>query len=119
MVEEEELGSVDEDLGKAGENPRVSGMLFKAVMQAVLIFVSETWVINPCMVWSLKGFKHRVDIQITRSQPRRLLYVSWGYPPLETVMQEVGFEEVEEYVLSRHNTIAQYIATLPIMELYK
>ena len=47
----------------------------------------------------------------------RFLDVSWQYPPLETVMQEAGFEEVEACVLRRHNTAVQYIATQQIMDL--
>ena len=34
-------------------------------------------------------------------------------------MQEAGFEEVEAYVPSRHNTAEQYIVTGPILNLYK
>ena len=33
--------------GQEGANPRVSGMFFKAVVQEVLIFGSETWVLTP------------------------------------------------------------------------
>ena len=33
-------------------------------------------------------------------------------------MTEVGLEEVETYVLRRHNTIAQYISNLPILDIY-
>ena len=32
-------------------------------------------------------------------------------------MKAVGLEEVETYVLSHHNSITQYIATHPILEL--
>ena len=32
-------------------------------------------------------------------------------------MQEAGFEEVEECVLRRHNTVTQYITLRPIMDL--
>ena len=32
-------------------------------------------------------------------------------------MQEAGFEEVEVYLLSKHNKDAQYIVTQPIMDL--
>ena len=32
-------------------------------------------------------------------------------------MQEAGFEEMEEYVLRRHNMVTQYIVTRPIMDL--
>ena len=34
-------------------------------------------------------------------------------------MEEEGFEDIGEYILKRHNTIAQYIATRPIMDLCK
>ena len=34
-------------LVREGANPRVSGMFFKAVLQTVLLFGSETWVLTP------------------------------------------------------------------------
>ena len=34
-------------------------------------------------------------------------------------MQEAGFEEVDVYALRRHNTVAHYIVTRPIMEIYE
>ena len=42
-------------LGREGDIPRVSGMFLKAVVQAVLLFGSETWVITPCMGRALGG----------------------------------------------------------------
>ena len=38
----------------------MSGMFFKAVVQAVLILWAETWVMNPHIGRYLKGFQHRV-----------------------------------------------------------
>ena len=32
---------------REGARPRVSGLFFKAVVQSVLIFGVETWVLNP------------------------------------------------------------------------
>ena len=43
----------------------------------------------------------------------------WDHPPLETVMQGVGFEEIYSYVLNRQNTATQYIVTRLIMDLCK
>ena len=50
-------------------------------------------------------------IQITGRKTRRLLDGSCDYFPLEAVMEEAEFEEVEAYVLRRQNTAVQYIAT--------
>ena len=37
-----------------GASPRVSGMFFKAVVQAVLLFGSEKWVMTPHMGQALE-----------------------------------------------------------------
>ena len=42
-------------LGREGANVQVSGALFKAVDQAVLLFGSNTWVMNPHMGWDIGG----------------------------------------------------------------
>ena len=34
---------------REGAAPRVSGFFFKAVVQALLLFVAETWVVTPRM----------------------------------------------------------------------
>ena len=64
-------------LGREGANPRVPGKYLMTLMQAVLIFGEETWVMTACIVWALGGFQHRVDRQITGRQPRRLLDRVW------------------------------------------
>ena len=38
-------------------------------------------------------------------------------PPLWAAIREAGLEEVETYITQRQNTVAQYIATQPILEL--
>ena len=32
-------------------------------------------------------------------------------------MEEVGFEDIGVYIIKRHNTVVQYIATQPILDL--
>ena len=49
------------------------------------------------------GLQHKVAGLITGRHPRRLLYGRWEYPPMETAMQEAGFEEMEDYAPKRHN----------------
>ena len=106
-------------LEREGENVRVSGNLFKDLIQAVLLFGSEMWVPTPCTGQPMGGFQHRVDLRIMGKKTWRPQDGSWEPPPppLEEAMREEGMEEVEEYVLRRHNTVAQYIATRPIMDL--
>ena len=51
-------------------NARVSGLFYKAVVQAVLIYGSDTLVLTPRMVQTLGPFHHRVHRSLIRQQPR-------------------------------------------------
>ena len=46
-------------LSREGEEPRVSGFFFKAVVQAVLLFGSKTWAVTPRMGSPLGGSRTR------------------------------------------------------------
>ena len=53
---------------KVRGNSRVLGNFSKAVVQAVLLFETDMWVIIHCMGRTLGGFQHRVDQQTTGRQ---------------------------------------------------
>ena len=44
-------------ISREGAAPRVSGFFFKAVVQAVMIFGLETWLVTPRMFKALGGFQ--------------------------------------------------------------
>ena len=46
-------------LGREETYPRISGLFLKAVVQAVLLFGSETWVLTTHMERALGRFQHR------------------------------------------------------------
>ena len=41
---------------------------------------------------------------------------TWVYLPIGAALEMVGLEEIGLYITHLHNTVAQYIATFPIME---
>ena len=88
----EVLGAADEDPGPGGANPRVSGIFFKAIFQAVLIFKLETWVLTLCIERSLGSIQYRVARRITGKNPKRREEGAWECLPLATAMEEAGFE---------------------------
>ena len=59
-------------MGSEGENKRVSGIFFKAVVQAVLLLGAEMWVMTHRMGWAMGGFQHKVAQRITDRHPWRL-----------------------------------------------
>ena len=64
------------------------------------------------------GFHHSVAYRLTGRQPRRGRDGMWIYPLLEDAMEEAGLQEVETYVSLLQNTVAQFIVTRPVMDMY-
>ena len=111
-------GMVSRVLRREGLRPRVAAMFYKAVVQSVLLFGSETWSITPQMLRALTGFHHRVARQLTGKVGRYLPREDrWVYPPVDEVLAEAGLFTMEEYITRRQNRLADYVATRPIFEL--
>eukprot|EP00978_Attheya_sp_CCMP212_P003779 scaffold8023_cov54-Attheya_sp.AAC.7 len=55
-------------LARDGATPRVSGMFYKAVVQSILLFGSETWVMTNPMLKALESFHRWVDRRISGKQ---------------------------------------------------
>ena len=58
-------------LSREGSDKMVLGNFFKAVVQAVILFGSETWVLTPRIERALESFMHGAARRITGNQPRR------------------------------------------------
>ena len=67
-------------LSREGADKRVSGMLFKAVVQQALLFGAEIWVLTPRIERALESFMHRAARRINGKQPQRGGYGQWTYP---------------------------------------
>ena len=70
-------------LRREGATPRISGNFFKAVVQQVLLFGAETWVVTPKMERALSAFLHGAARRLNGRQPRREKDREWQYPSLE------------------------------------
>ena len=104
-------------LRREGATPRISGNFFKAVVQQVLLFGAETWVVTPKMERALSAFLHGAVRRLTGRQARREKDGEWHYPSLEGAMKEVGLTDTRTSILRRQKMVAQYIATRPLLDL--
>ena len=112
-------GRLSRILSWEGADPKVSGNFYKAVAQSVLLFGAETWVLTQSMDKALDSFHYRVAMRITGKQQRRKKDRSWYYPSLTEALGEAGLEVIRKSITRRQNTVAQYIATRPILDLYE
>ena len=74
----------------------MSRFFLKAVIQAVLLFGFDTWVVTPCMGNTLEGFQAQVvrwlKVRLRRRTPDR----KWTYTSAVTLREEVGLLTIEE-----------------------
>ena len=70
-------------------NPRVAGMFYKAVVQAILLFGSETWSISPTARKQLEGFHVRAAWRMAKINKPRLdpETDTWRYPDTEELTE--------------------------------
>ena len=47
-------------LSRKVARPRISGFFFKSIIQSVLLFDAESWVVTPHMIWYLRGFQDHI-----------------------------------------------------------
>ena len=52
-------------LSRDGADARTSGRIYMVVVQAVMLYRSETWVMKPLIGRVLGGFHHRVALRLT------------------------------------------------------
>ena len=81
-------------LSREGATKRVSGNFFKAVVQQVLMFGAETWVVSTMMERLLSAFIHGAARRLTGIKPRKGRDGKWHYPSLEGAMKEAVLTDV-------------------------
>ena len=77
-------------LGREGADKRMVGQLYVAVVQAVLFFGSETWVVTPRLDKAPSGFHHRVVRRMAGMGPECQFNRTWVYPPIGAALATVG-----------------------------
>ena len=87
--------------------PRTSGHFYLAVIQAVLLFGAEMWVVTPRIGRLLGLLYHRVDRRLVKMQHWIQADGIWDYPPLEDSLRAVLLEVMVTYISRFHNTAAQ------------
>ena len=78
--------------------PKMCGMFYKAIVQAVLLYRSETWSLALSSMKRLEGFHICAAWQMSGKRPERKEDGSWTYPSSEDVLKAVSFKPIAHYV---------------------
>jgi hypothetical protein len=85
------------------------GMFYKATMQAVLLYGSETWSLSPLSMKCLEGFHICAVWRMSGKRPEQNVDGSWTYPRSEEVLEAVKMKSIAHYVDVRRQIIANFI----------
>ena len=74
------------------------GILYKAVVQLVLLYESESWVVTGEMIKILESFHHQVARRITGMAAQRTIDGEWDWPPVSEELKTAGIFPIKECI---------------------
>jgi hypothetical protein len=101
-------GRISRILSKESAKPRVMASFYKAIVQSVLLYGSESWVISERTLLKLRSFHRRCARYITGRHIRENDDGSWTCPNSARTLEEAGLWTVEEYIERRRSTVMGY-----------
>ncbi len=91
--------------------PRMAAKFYKAVVQAVLLYGSNTWNLTKAVLAWLEGFHVQAAYRMAEvHRPKRVAGNRWEYPKTSDVLEECGMATIQHYIQKHRATIAIYIA---------
>ena len=87
---------------------------YKAIVQSVLLYGSESWVITQKMLHSLQSFHQRCARFITGRHIWMDVNGHWTYPSSGVTLNHAGLLPIEDYIKSRKASIMKYAEARPI-----
>jgi hypothetical protein len=103
-------------LTRENASRRVMGCFYKAIVQSVLLYGSETWVISAANMKKLSSFHHGCARFISNRHIKPDDEGTWTYPSNESVLEDAGFFTMETYIQRRRDTIFNFVKDRPIYQ---
>jgi hypothetical protein len=101
-------GMIGRVLSSEGASPRAMGSFYKVVVQSVLLYGSESWVLSKAMMKKLKSFHNRIARFLTGRHIRQNGDGVWVYPSTKETLEEAGLWTIEEYIRRRKETVSDF-----------
>jgi len=97
--------------------PTIASIFYKAVVQSVLLYGSETWVLTKRILDTLEAFHHRIARQITGTHIFRTRQGVWNYPAPQETLRKAGLFTMREYIRRRRTYIRPFLQSHPVTPL--
>jgi hypothetical protein len=99
-------------LSSEDASPKVMGTFYKTIVQSVLIYGSESWVLTKPMIRKLASFHRRCARHITgmliRPNDPNNPDGEWTHPPTATVLEAAGLWPILVYIRRRRENVLRF-----------
>ena len=112
----EKWGRLSAALKSQGATARTRGYFYKAVVQVVLLYGSESWTLTESTLKFFRSFHSRVARHLTGRHIRCLDDGTWFCPLTREVLEAAGLETIDEYIQCRRDTIWRFVRPRPLYE---
>ena len=99
-----------------GADPIVAEMFYREVVQAILMYGSETWVLLAEMERKVKGVHTCFSRHIMGKQERQVGDRVWEMPGVEVLREAAGTQSEMTYIGIRQENLAQWVALQQLFE---
>ena len=98
---------------KSNCNPRIMSIFYKVIVQTVLLYGHESWVMSDLAKSKVNSFHNRCSRFITRRNIT-LDGETWIYPSRASTLQQADLLSIEQYIVKRRDTIGAYVESRDI-----
>ena len=92
-----------------GMNPKIMSKFYLTIVQAVLLYGSDSWVVKKRDHDALRSFHRRAVRYMTGQHIRKLGENQWNYPAHELLLKKCGLLEIDIYIARRRGTLRKYL----------
>ena len=93
----------------------VAGMFYQAVVAAVLLYRSESWVLPEAQLRALEGFHVECARRLTGMRSRKVKG-KWVYPKSAEVLKKANLKPLRHYIQKRRHTVYGAVSSRPVLE---
>ena len=110
------MGGMNQVLCAQGASAKARGYFYKAVIQAVLIYGSESWTLSERTLKLFCSFHNWVARHLTGRHIRHNEDGTWYYPPTADTLNHAGLETIETYIQRRRDTVRTFVRPRPLYQ---
>jgi len=85
------------------------GYFYKAIVQAVLLYGSESWTLSKDKLREFSSFHNRVARYLCNDHIRPLEDGTYYVPRTEDVLEKAGLFTIEHYIRLRRATVSNFV----------